>query len=68
MLFDPAEQDTVIIPIGQVPHLQIVVLVTIIGSIACVAVGLRIWTRTVILKSFGWDDILMIVALVSYQK
>jgi hypothetical protein len=68
MLFDPAEQDTVIIPIGVAPPVNVVAIVTILGSLSCLVVGLRVWTRTVILKSFGWDDILMVIALVSYQR
>ena len=68
MLFDPAEQDTVIIPIGVVPPLNVVAIVTVLGSISCLVVGLRVWTRTVILKSFGWDDIFMVIALVSCQE
>jgi len=67
MLFDPAEQDTVIIPIGVTPPINVVAIVTVLGSISCLVVGLRVWTRTVILKSFGWDDILMVIALMFYM-
>jgi hypothetical protein len=66
MLFDPSEQDTVIIPIGKVPVNNVVALVSVLGSLSCVTVSLRVYTRTRILQSFGWDDTLMIIALVGY--
>jgi hypothetical protein len=39
--------------------------VGILGTVAWIAVGLRIYTRSRILRSMGWDDYTMILALVS---
>ena len=33
-------------------------------ALAWVSVALRVWVRAVIIKSFGWDDTLMVFALV----
>lgn len=33
-------------------------------SIACVAVMLRIYVRGFLIKAFGWDDTMMVIAMV----
>jgi hypothetical protein len=66
MLFDPSEQDTVIIPIGDVPADHVVELVSILGSLSCLTVSLRVYTRIWILQALEWDDTLMITAQVRH--
>jgi hypothetical protein len=64
-LFDPALQDEITVPIDMVPHSNIpIVLVGVLGAVAWFAVGLRIFTRAYLIRSFGWDDATMIIALV----
>jgi hypothetical protein len=64
-IFDLAHQDEVQIPISMVDgsHTSIV-LVTILGTFSWLIVGCRIYTRIFLIRSFGWDDATMIVALV----
>jgi hypothetical protein len=51
------------VPITNSP----IVINTIFLTITWSLVGLRAWTRGRILKSFGWDDLAMLFALVSYS-
>ena len=46
---------------------QQIAAVSIFLPLALAAVVLRVWIRTRMIKSFGWDDIMMIVALVSVK-
>jgi hypothetical protein len=65
MLFDPSQQDETYIPIATVPHTNIpVVLVSVLGGLAWLTIGLRVFTRTYLIRNFGWDDVAMIAALV----
>jgi hypothetical protein len=34
-------------------------------AISCIVVALRVWTRTRIVRVFGWDDWFMLLTLVS---
>lgn len=36
-------------------------------ALGCIFVGLRMYTRHYIIRNIGWDDILMIVNLVSHK-
>jgi hypothetical protein len=65
MLFDVAHQDEIQIPIAQVPGTHTPeVLVGLLGALSWLIVGFRIFTRIFLIRSFGWDDAAMIVALV----
>jgi hypothetical protein len=66
MLFDPSEQDVLLLPIQRVSTSNLpIFLVAVLGTLSWLIVGLRIFTRAYILRSFGWDDATMIIALVS---
>jgi hypothetical protein len=65
MLFDPSMQDAISIPINNVQYSNTpLILVGVLGALAWLTMGLRIFTRTYLIRSFGWDDAAMIVALV----
>jgi hypothetical protein len=56
------------IPIEDIPfHNTPIYYVGILGILAWVTVALRIYTRTFILRSPGWDDYTMVVALVRHE-
>jgi hypothetical protein len=44
--------------------LPTIIVCSIFGSLSWIAVCLRLWTRLSIVKNLGWDDMIMVVALV----
>jgi hypothetical protein len=54
------------VSIEEIPfHDAPVMYVGVLGILAWIAVLLRLYTRTRILRSLGWDDYTMVMALVS---
>lgn len=47
---------------------QQIAAVSVFLPLALGAVALRLWIRTQMIKSLGWDDYMMIVALVSWKS
>lgn len=55
------------IAIEQVPRSEVtsaVIVVIVFLSLSWTTVALRIWTRAVVVHSFGWDDTTMIISMV----
>jgi hypothetical protein len=49
-------------------HSQTIIIInTIFLAISLLSVGLRCFVRTHILHAFGWDDILMVIAMILYS-
>jgi hypothetical protein len=52
-------------PIALVPYNNIpIVLVGVLGALAWLTVGLRVFTRIYLIRGLGWDDATMVLALV----
>lgn len=43
----------------------ILIVTSVFFAISAVSVGLRCFVRTHVVRAFGWDDILMVLAMVS---
>lgn len=55
-------------PDGDLDKGPIFLTVTLItATIALVVVGLRVYVRTKIIRAVGWDDWMIILAMVSYS-
>jgi hypothetical protein len=55
------------IAIEQVPRpkvLSIVITAIVFLSLSWTTVALRIWTRAIVVHSFGWDDATMVISMV----
>lgn len=52
------------VPLGG-PSLAIFIVSIVMMSLSIVAVSLRTFVRLYIVRAFGWDDALMLAALVS---
>jgi hypothetical protein len=50
---------------GETKQPELIASVSVFLPLAIAAVALRIWVRTRMIRNFGWDDVTMIVALVS---
>lgn len=50
------------------PSLAILVVSIVMMALSIVTVLLRIFVRIYIVRAFGWDDGLMVAALVSYPE
>lgn len=54
------------IPLSYLPETCLPIMIgAIFGSLAWLAVGLRTYTRVVIVGKYGYDDLVMTIALVS---
>ena len=54
-------------PLKQHPRSLIVVAAILIG-VTWIAVALRVWTRSRMIRSFGWDDTTILITNVSYSN
>ena len=55
----------------QPPGGNVHVIAAVMLALTWASIGLRLWTRAVIVRSFGWDDITALitqVSLLSYEK
>lgn len=58
------------VPIERVPirdSRSILTVCAVFLGIAWITVVLRLWTRTRIVRAFGWDDAWMLVSIVSFK-
>jgi hypothetical protein len=56
-----------VVPIQRIPEWNQTVLVTVavvFSALAWITVVLRLYTRTFVIRSFGWDDAMIIVTMV----
>lgn len=51
---------------GETKAPELIASVSVFLPLAIAAVALRIWVRVKLIRNFGWDDIMMIVALVRF--
>jgi hypothetical protein len=47
---------------------QLTPIITTLLVLSYVALGLRLWTRTRVLKILGWDDYMMMLCIVWYNR